>query len=322
MLRFKALVVANSEPGCGSPSFGRSPAIELVSVANKPILFHALDMLRDAEIRELALVVHPRTGEEIREAIGDGSAWGMRVAYVPRYPLGLVDALQATQSFLGDSPFVAYPGNGILITPLKPLLARFFRAHLEALLPLGSVETAVGYCAGGRRGNGGYCAGGGQPEVVGHDGERALSEDGVCIFGPCVHLAARSALPSWRGHPELKDVVCTLLDGDKRVEEREMEGWWPSRGDSTELLEGNRRLLDRLRNRRENAFVENSTIEGRVAISSSARVESTTIRGPAIIGPRARLADAYIGPYTSVGVGAVIRGAEVEGSIVMADAVV
>jgi glucose-1-phosphate thymidylyltransferase len=57
-----------------------------------------------------------------------------------------------------------------------------------------------------------------------------------------------------------------------------------------------------------------------VAIHPSARVESTVIRGPVVVGPRARISDAYIGPYTSIGPEVEVEGAEVEHSIIFAGA--
>ena len=52
-------------------------------------------------------------------------------------------------------------------------------------------------------------------------------------------------------------------------------------------------------------------------IDPTARLERTTVRGPAIIGPGATLTDAYVGPYTAIGAGVVVEGAEVEHSIVL-----
>ena len=55
-------------------------------------------------------------------------------------------------------------------------------------------------------------------------------------------------------------------------------------------------------------------------IHEQAIVRSSVIVGPTVIGPGARIADAYIGPYTSVGPGAQIEGAEIERSIISAGA--
>ena len=41
------------------------------------------------------------------------------------------------------------------------------------------------------------------------------------------------------------------------------------------------------------------------------------MRGPAIVGAGARIADAYVGPYTAIGSGVTITGSEIEHSIVL-----
>jgi glucose-1-phosphate thymidylyltransferase len=46
------------------------------------------------------------------------------------------------------------------------------------------------------------------------------------------------------------------------------------------------------------------------------------VRGPAVIASGARLTDCYVGPYTAVGEGCEISGAEVEHSILLAGSAV
>jgi glucose-1-phosphate thymidylyltransferase len=60
-----------------------------------------------------------------------------------------------------------------------------------------------------------------------------------------------------------------------------------------------------------------SQLDGRVVIEAGARLEKTTVRGPAVIGAGAQLRDCYIGPYTAIGEGCTITGAEVEHSILL-----
>jgi glucose-1-phosphate thymidylyltransferase len=61
-------------------------------------------------------------------------------------------------------------------------------------------------------------------------------------------------------------------------------------------------------------------VEGPVIVHPTSRIEDSLIRGPAIIGPRARLTRAYVGPYTSIGPDVTVEGAEIEHSIVFAQA--
>lgn len=293
MNEFKGVILANSSPGPELPNFACHQAPELVSVADKPILYHALEAMRDAGMAEVALIVHPQRGEAIREAVGDGSEWALRAYYVPSLNPGLLDSVQAAEQVLGRCQVVVYPGNGILMAPLRPIMRRFQRAHLQALLPLPAVERH-------------------------HD----LPDSGIYVFGRSVHDAARSTDRSWRGQLELNDVLATLLRENRPVEARPMIDWWSYHGHRDELLEANRRVLDRLLDCRDGTPIKDSILEGRIAISASAHIESSTVRGPSVIGPGARLIDAYIGPYTTVGRLATVCGAEVENSIIMAGAVV
>ncbi|MEA2169520.1 MAG: glucose-phosphate thymidylyltransferase, partial [Solirubrobacteraceae bacterium] len=57
--------------------------------------------------------------------------------------------------------------------------------------------------------------------------------------------------------------------------------------------------------------------EGRVSVHPTARLVNAVVRGPAIIGAHARVTDAYVGPFTTVGDGATIENSEIESSIVL-----
>ena len=55
-------------------------AKQLVPIANKPILFYGIEDMAAAGIREIGIVIgDDSTGEEIKEAVGDGSKFGVAV---------------------------------------------------------------------------------------------------------------------------------------------------------------------------------------------------------------------------------------------------
>jgi glucose-1-phosphate thymidylyltransferase len=99
-----------------------------------------------------------------------------------------------------------------------------------------------------------------------------------------------------------------------------VDGCLASPGDMGSLLDGNRRMLEGLEPAADNRRFDGCTIQGAVDIDPTAEIERTLLRGPIIIGPGARVSDAYIGPYTSIGAGVVIEGAEIEHSIVLPQA--
>src|SRR5437870_3456030 len=97
-------------------------AKQLMPIANKPILFYGIEALADAGIRELGIIVGD-TKEEVKEAVGDGSRWGVRVTYIEQpEPLGLAHAVFTARPFLNDSPFVMYLGDNLLKNAIQSLV--------------------------------------------------------------------------------------------------------------------------------------------------------------------------------------------------------
>src|SRR5947208_14083313 len=86
-------------------------AKQLVPVANKPVLFFAIESMVEAGITELGIVVG-ETKNEIKAAVGDGSRFGAKVTYIEQdEPRGLAHAAMIDQDFLAGTPFVMYLGR-------------------------------------------------------------------------------------------------------------------------------------------------------------------------------------------------------------------
>jgi glucose-1-phosphate thymidylyltransferase len=132
-------------------------------------------------------------------------------------------------------------------------------------------------------------------------------------------LATTDALEAWPGG-ELNALADHVSGIGGSVHMRRTETWWRF-GEATDtVLAGNRFALESLQGEPVNAHLRDCEIQGAVSIHPSARLESSTVRGPAVIGAGARVHSAYIGPFTSIAADALIEGAEIENSIVLAGA--
>jgi glucose-1-phosphate thymidylyltransferase len=293
-------------------------AKQLVPVANKPVLFYGIEALVSAGVKEIGIIIAPETGEEIREAVGDGSRFGAEITYIVQdKPAGLAHAVLTAEEFIGGSPFVMYLGDNLLRDGLSGLVSTFRADQPDALILLTPVEDPQSY---------------GVAEL---DGERIvrliekpkdppsnLALVGVYLFMPAIFDAARALEPSWRGELEITEAIQSLIDDGHRVQSEVVRGWWKDTGQLADMLEANRLVLEELETRLEGEIDEGSRVEGRVVLEPGAKLVNSVVRGPAVIGAGACIEDAYIGPYTSLGEDVHIRRSEVEHSIVLAGSVV
>ena len=283
----------------------------LEDIANRPIVEHVIDALELAGVDEVIVASSVALSGEIRDTLA-ARANGSAIRYLQQEaPLELRDAFRLAAPVVGERPCIVHLATGLLDEPLAPLADRAWDgpdvvliAH-QALSPTNHLSVATQEML----------------HLAEFTADHALGMAGVWLLGP-------RALPLLAVSQSLLggDVDLTLL-GDQidragGVFDVKIAGnWCEYRGSPLDLLELNRIALDRLETaglcRPHNGGVQ---IEGRVWIHETASVRASMIVGPTVIGAGARITDAYIGPYTSIGERARVDGAEIERSIIAAGA--
>ncbi|MGH9121735.1 MAG: glucose-1-phosphate thymidylyltransferase [Acidimicrobiales bacterium] len=295
-------------------------AKQLVPVANKPILFYGLDAIAEAGIKDVGIIVGDTAGE-VREAVGDGSAWGVRVTYIPQEaPLGLAHCVLIAEEFLADDDFVMYLGDNLLKQSLRALVERF-EAQREweepptAQILLTPVPDPHRFGIAELDEDGRVIRLVEKPEVPASD----LALVGIYLFDHRVHEAVRAIRPSGRGELEITDAIQWLIDAGHRVVSELLEGWWVDTGKLTPLLEANRLILETLERRIDGTVDDASSVDGRVVIEAGAIIERSHLRGPLIVGEGTTVRDSFVGPFSAIGRRCVLERAEIEHSVVLDD---
>jgi glucose-1-phosphate thymidylyltransferase len=296
---------AGGQPGLGLPS------APFLSVANRSLLRHALEWLAAAGIRRAVVIVPETVAGDARRAVGPRRR-DIAVDWLEQLPgEEFTDTLTAVAGFLEREPFVLHLADSLAKEDLRSLIPAGSVDDLDALLLVDEEAVAqpdgvIDLCARFEHGN---------PRLPLRRGISA----GVAVLGARAWDAAASALdrPDGGALERLADKLFELGGG---VRTRRVHQWWRFKGGAAALLEGNRFALEQLRPDFDGAQLVRSDIQGVVVADATARIESSIVRGPAIVGPGAHVRDAYVGPYTSIGEGVVIEGAEIEHSVVLAGA--
>jgi N-acetyl-alpha-D-muramate 1-phosphate uridylyltransferase len=106
----------------------------LLEVSGRPFIHHQLRQLHDQGVRKVVLCLG-YLGEQVQEAVGDGSTFGLEVAYSFDGPelRGTAGAIRRALPLLGEAFFVLY-GDSYLECPYADVQAAFESAGALALM--------------------------------------------------------------------------------------------------------------------------------------------------------------------------------------------
>lgn len=302
-------------------------AKQLLPLANRPVLFYAIDALVEAGITEIGVIVGD-TYAEIEETVQSSRAWGDGVSFEfihQSEPLGLAHAVITAEPFLGADPFVMFLGDNLIGDSLAPMAREFLAADqpYAAQILLKPVANPSQFGVAELEADGDERPGAAvrvrrlieKPKEPPSD----LALVGVYFFDQHIHTATHAIQPSARGELEITDAIQWLIDQRHAVRATVLDSYWIDTGKMEDILDANRQVLKRLEPSIDPSATVASdvTINGMVVVQAGARIENSNIRGPAIIGERAVIRNAYIGPFSSIYHDVEIEGSEVENSIVL-----
>jgi glucose-1-phosphate thymidylyltransferase len=97
---------------------------QLLPIYDKPMIYYPLSVLMLTGIRDIAVITTPQDQDQFRRTLGDGSAWGLSLTYIPQpSPDGLAQAYLLAERFLEGAPSAMVLGDNIFFGHgLPPLL--------------------------------------------------------------------------------------------------------------------------------------------------------------------------------------------------------
>ncbi|MEA2053329.1 MAG: glucose-1-phosphate thymidylyltransferase [Euryarchaeota archaeon] len=283
---------------------------QLIPVANKPILFYALEDIIEAGAKEIGIIVGPNK-EQVRATV-ESENWDAGIDFIyQEEPKGLAHTILVAKEFL-DEPFVMYLGDNILREGIEKHAKKFEENENDASIMLTEVENPRQFGIAELNDDGTIKRLIEKPK----DPPSNLALVGIYFFKPVILEACKRIKPSWRNELEITDAIQWLIDNGYKVGWTKVEGWWKDTGKTEDILEANRLILDGIQMKNEGT-TNDSRIIGRVIIEKGVEVKDSIVKGPSLVGGGCIIKNSYIGPYTSVGNNCIIEDTEIEDSIVM-----
>lgn len=247
----------------------------LLPLANRPTIHYAFDRLKEIGISEICLVVG-ESGAQMKAALGDGDAYGVRLTYVEQTePKGLAHAVSFAEGFVGNDSFALYLGDAIYSDGFTAFARRFEETGCANLNIVKPVEDPSRF------------------GVANVDGERIvklvekpshpesnLAMAGLYFFGPQIWSVLPDLRPSARGEFEITDAIQLLIDRGESVLAGVYEGTWFDTGTLDSFLETSAFLIG-TRNRVEGEL-EGEAGEA-VVVGAGARVRCRRITDSVVL---------------------------------------
>ena len=301
----RAIVDAASAEG-GSPSGRLTTSRYLMPIANQPLICHVLGELARGGIEDAEIVSCNGVRAELQKLLGTGDSWGVRLTFVEVDAGHGREAVQTEiRRSVAEEAVLVYPGDCLFPGQIQPMRQRFGDGDVDlVLLAHATADASRGWVR----------------KLMRAEEQPARVADTAMILGPATQDALDQL--SSNGNAE-EGVVEALLAAEHPFAVCELGEHWCYSDTTEELLAGNQIMLDALPiTPVRGTLGDSNEVLGRVQISSSARVSSSTVHGPAVIADGAIVEDSFIGPYTSIGPGAVVMGTEIDNTIVMSGAVI
>jgi mannose-1-phosphate guanylyltransferase / phosphomannomutase len=281
----------------------------LVPVGNRPIMEHAVRLLRRHGFTDLTVLLY-FLPETITGYFGDGSRWGVNISYVtPNADLGTAGAVKVAMGELGEPVLVI---SADVLTDLDLTAAAEFhrRQNAEATMVLTRVEMPLAYGI-----------------VITDEAGRVTRflekptwgevfsdtiNTGIYLLEPSV----LGAIPSGRPYDFGKELFPALLASGRSLWGYVARGYWRDVGDLNEYRAAHLDLLQG----RVGVEIPGTRHEGAghtVWLDEGARVDyATKLGGTVIIGRDAQVAPGARLVNSVVGANAVVYpGADIEGSV-------
>lgn len=232
-MRMKGVILAGGR-GTRLDPLTRVTNKHLLPIYNQPMIYYPIQILKDAGILDILIVVGGESIGDFLQLLGGGEELGVSLTY--KYQIearGIAQALGLAEDFVGEDKMVVVLGDNIIEKGVRSAVEDFKESNAQACILLKEVENPGRFGVAELK----------EEKVIGVEEKPKVPKTNLAVIGIYMYTkdvfkVIKSLKPSGRGELEITDVQNYYIKRGTLIA-RKLEGWWTDAGTFDSLLRAN-----------------------------------------------------------------------------------
>lgn len=293
---------------------------QLLPIANIPMSQYGLEAIRDAGIKNIAIIVGGDNSQKVVEFYGEGDKFGVNITYVLQdEPKGISHAIGLCEEFIDNEKFVVFLGDNILLKDISDYVSEFEKSADSAKILLCEVSNPTQFGIADISKDGSIKKIMEKPK----DPPSNLAVIGIYFLTPKIFEIIRDLKPSWRNELEITDALQKLLESKNCISYNIITKYWKDTGTLEDIIDANKTILENTKPYCKSEVNSKYKKTGNVMIGSNVKInDDVSILGPVIIGDNCEIEESIIGPNVSIGNNTCLKKCNIQNSIIMENVII
>ncbi|MCH8326268.1 MAG: NTP transferase domain-containing protein [Bacteroidetes bacterium] len=94
---------------------------QLLPIANKPMSEYCIDSMKEAGVKDIAIIIGGIGSQKVKDYYGNGEKFGVNISYIPQdFPRGIAHAIGLCEDFINNEKFLVFLGDNIYQKGMPP----------------------------------------------------------------------------------------------------------------------------------------------------------------------------------------------------------
>jgi glucose-1-phosphate thymidylyltransferase len=288
---------------------------QLLPISNKPMSEYCVESIKEAGIKEIAIIIGGIGSKKVREYYGTGEKFGLSFTYIEQdSPKGIAHAIQLCKEFVQNEKFLVFLGDNIIQKSIREFALKFEKSNFDATVLLCKVDNPSRFGIASVT-----------EEKITKIVEKPknpssdLAVTGIYFLTSKIFEIIENLKPSWRNELEITDALDILLEKNHNLSYEIITDYWKDTGTPEDIIHANGQLIEKMKDSFLGVKENNVKINGKVLVGKNSLIKSDAIiNGPVIIGENCLInSGTIIGPNVSIGDNSSISKCNVTNSIIM-----